>query len=67
MLHEHGQPMSMELNTGGSVSLVSESIYKLLWPTKSLHTYTGEAVRKVGRGGAIWIPMCESASIGFTG
>ena len=35
-----GVSVQMELDTGASVSIVSESLYKQYWPGRSLHNST---------------------------
>ena len=72
-----GQPESMELDTGAAVSMVSESTYNQLWPTKSpqksftrLRTYTEEQISVLGKLDVKMQSgdqMCKSASIGGTG
>ena len=52
------KPLTMELDTGASYSLISEHTYQSIWPEKDgpvlqessvkLHTYTGEQVTVVG-------------------
>ena len=52
------KPLTMELDTGASYSLISEHTYRSIWPEKDgpvlqessvkLHTYTGEQVTVVG-------------------
>ena len=52
----NGQIIEMQLDTGASVSIISETTYKSLWsqPLKlspsnvKLHTYTGEAIAVLG-------------------
>ena len=51
-----GQGITMELDTGAAVSLVSEITYKLLWPkqvltrsTATLTTYSGEVLKVIGK------------------
>ena len=54
----NGTPISMELDTGAGISIVSKSIYYQLWPesyrpplqtsTVLLKTYTGEKLRVLG-------------------
>ena len=52
----NGQKVEMQLDTGASVSIISETTYKSLWsqPPKlspsnvKLHTYTGEAIAVLG-------------------
>ena len=52
----NGQIIEMQLDTGASVSIISETTYKSLWsqPPKlspsnvKLHTYTGEAIAVLG-------------------
>ena len=48
--------LSMEVDTGASVSLVSEQTYQRYWPNRKLErtstilrTYSGEALRVVGK------------------
>ena len=50
-----GQPLTMEIDTGASLSLVSSATYKCLWPTKKLckshvkvRTYSGEHIGVLG-------------------
>ena len=54
-LEMSGQPISMEIDTGASLSLISESTYKSRWPTKrllptmaKLRTYSGETLPVLG-------------------
>ena len=51
-----GQPLSMELDTGAAVTLVSEETFQSKWSnvtlqpsTAQLHTYSGEPLPVVGQ------------------
>ena len=51
-----GQGITMELDTGAAVSLVSEITYKRMWPkqvltrsTATLTTYSGEVLKVIGK------------------
>ena len=51
-----GKPLTMELDTGAAVSLVSESTYQQYWPDRQLQecktrliTYSGEPLGVLGR------------------
>ena len=63
------KPLTMELDTGASYSLISEQTYKATWPegapsleqsTVKLHTYTGEQVVVVG---SITVTVCYNAQV----
>ena len=55
----HKKPLKMEIDTGAAVSIISKLTYDTLWSSNdapplervaiTLHTYTGEEVKAVGR------------------
>ena len=57
----NGQSLDMELDTGASVSLISESTYFKLWNSDSLPTLKPSKVRLKTykkRGGSCWCTKC---------
>ena len=44
----NGAPISMELDTGAGISIVSKQTYNHLWPESHLKTYTGEKLPVLG-------------------
>ena len=53
-----GKPLSMEVDTGASVSLISEATWRKLSPNRRLkpssvrlRTYTGQEIQDIGAGG----------------
>ena len=68
-----GNPLTMELDTGAAVSLVSESTYQEYWPDRQLQecqtrlsTYSGEPLSVLGtlevevqyEGQRVHLPLC---------
>ena len=53
----NGKTVSMEVDTGASVSVISESTFRRLWPDKMLNLvediklsmYTGESIKVAGQ------------------
>ena len=63
------KPLTMELDTGASYSLISEQTYKATWPEErpslqqssvKLHTYTGEQVVVVG---SVTVTICYNTQV----